>query len=542
MTVLNIYLIRPEYKTFKDALAENAQRYTVSVSPSKQGTLFVKQAQEHRPAWAPYLADGLIDPNVLGTVKSTAAVLFIEIRTAIFAVTFGHGRFLLKPDSVEERFGLLVTINSLPADALRSVDKRAIVDDRNSRIQTGQKSAAAAFGIDVERDLIRGLVGYPKDGGIGKRLSGTDALSASIDSKLENLPKILDACLRAYKSKNYQAEFPWIDHIRQLKKSGKVSDQLDGELVKLLRKAWKNNGLDENCWMTIPEIVDWSKIYGFKFTSNKREGISTDVHLPGFVQAFPTSDPTLDFLRTHCAIAVDENERPLEKWPAYRCLQCEIHLDGKQYVLSAGNWFEISKSFDQEIDRFYKSIPTFDEDLPKFKRAHGREDIYNDFLVKNDLDRWSLMDKKIIHVGGTHHKIEFCDAYGKNTLLHVKHYGASNVLGHLFNQGLVSGELLRSHHDIISLVNEKLSPDHKLRLPKSVPRDVTGMKVVFAVISESKKTELHLPFFSKVVLKGVTTRLRELGYDVFIKKIDCDDDIHVKKVPSKKARRTRSPK
>lgn len=536
MTVLNIYLLRSEFQKPRDALSENASSQSVTINSEKQGILFVKNLPEHAPAWASYLADGLKDPKILGTVKSTAAVLFVEVSTRLFAVTFGHGRFLLKPDSVEERFGLLVTINSVPADALRSVDKRAIVDDKNSRVQTGQQSAASAFGIDVERDLVRGLVGYPKEGGIGRRLSGTDSLSASVDSSLENLPNILEASLKAYRSKKYQTNFPWIDHIRQLKKSGKIADQLDEELIKVIRKAWKKNGIAENCWMTIPEIVDWSKVYGFKFSSNKREGISTDIHLPGLVQAFPDADPSLDFLRTHFAIAIDENERPLEKWPAYRCLQCEIEMSGKHYVLSAGNWFEISKSFDSEIEQFYRGIPTFQEKLPNFKREHGREDVYNEDLVKGARDRWSLMDKKIIYVGGTHHKIEFCDAYGKDTLLHVKHYGASNVLGHLFNQGLVSGELLKSHPEIISLVNAKLDVSHYLKLQAATPRNVTGLKIVFAVISESKQPALHLPFFSKVVLKSVTTRLRELGYEVFIKKIECDDDIHVKKIASKKIR------
>lgn len=140
------------------------------------------------------------------------------------------------------------------------------------------------------------------------------------------------------------------------------------------------------------------------------------------------------------------------------------------------------------------------------------------------------MDKKLVPVGGIYDKVEFCDAYTDRILLHVKHYGSSSVLGHLFNQGLVSGELLRTHDTFVTLVNEKLSASHQLALPNAVPRDVSDYSVVFAIISQSQKPGLHMPFFAKVVLKSVCSRLRELGFGaVMLAKISCDENF-VKKV------------
>ncbi|WP_081491614.1 DUF6119 family protein [Rhodanobacter denitrificans] len=99
-------------------------------------------------------------------------------------------------------------------------------------------------------------------------------------------------------------------------------------------------------------------------------------------------------------------------------------------------------------------------------------------------------------------------------LIHIKHYGSSSVLGHLFNQGLVSGELLKSHASYVDLANAKLTPAHQL--PPDIkgakmPRNVSGYIIVFGIISQSDKPDLHLPFFAKVVLKSVYTRLSELG-------------------------------
>ena len=94
----------------------------------------------------------------------------------------------------------------------------------------------------------------------------------------------------------------------------------------------------------------------------------------------------------------------------------------------------------------------------------------------------------------------------------MKRYGASSLLGHLFNQGLVSGEHLRSDKNFLNAVNKKLPKSHQLALKDSIPRDVSGFTVVFAIVSEAQEQELHIPFFAKVAFKHACTRLRSLGY------------------------------
>ena len=73
-----------------------------------------------------------------------------------------------------------------------------------------------------------------------------------------------------------------------------------------------------------------------------------------------------------------------------------------------------------------------------------------------------------------------------------------------------------------------------------VPRDVSSYTIVFCVVSQSKK-ELDLPFFAKVVLKAVCTRLKEFGYaDVKIAKIACDEAyVMVQKVKAETVRKRR---
>lgn len=526
MTTLTIYLLRDSVQTAEDAIVQGANAHEVSDGKAKFGKLFVKPTKPRSPKWAD-LFDEFLDRKLLGTVQSSSALLIVPVEGRLFAISFGQGRFMLNPDAYEERFGLIVTLNSIEQDALRSIDKRTFIDDQNSRVQTSHASPPLSFGVDIERDLVRGIVGKPKDTALGRRLAGADALTATVDVGIRGLARLLRAYLRKFSSKDYQVNFPWIDHVRQLHPKGATATGLDIQLVDILRSAWANGGQSASCWLAIPEVVNWEKVDGFKFTSSKKEGVSSDLHLPGLVAEFSDEEPSIEFLHRHHVMSVNEDEQPVDRWPVYKCLHCELDKDGKSYVLSAGRWFEVDKDFVSSVDSAFQAIPRFDEAFPSCN--HEREDDYNQYVASTSNGRWALMDKKLLKVGGIHDKVEFCDLYGNMDIVHVKYYGSSSVLGHLFNQGLVSGELLRSHSDYVRLANAELPANQLLRdepWDAAVTRDVSGYTVVFAIVSQSDKPDLHLPFFAKVVLKSVYTRLSELGFEkVKLKKVACEPNL-----------------
>ncbi|SDF39378.1 DUF6119 family protein [Dyella sp. 333MFSha] len=541
MTTFTIYLMRDTVKKAGDAVVGGAAVHEIADGPSEYGTLFVKATTPDSPKWAK-LFEAYVDRKKLGSVQSSSAAFLVPVDGRWFALTFGQGRFLLHPDAYEERFGLIVTLNSIEPDALRSVDKRRFVDDQNSRVQTNQAASALSFGVDIERDLIRGLVGKPVDEDLGRRMAGADALTVTTDAAVPDLKRFLRRYLKKFNSNAYQANFPWVDQVRQLDPRGHRAQELDTKLVEKLTEAWKHNGLADECWMALPDIIDWALVDGFKFTTSPKEGVSTDLHLPGVVQAYPDELPTVDFLKKHYAMSVDEDEKVLERWPLYRCMHCEMTTPDGSFVLSAGRWFEVDTDFVQAVDLAFQGMPAYPKPLPIY--AHKDEDDYNKDAVDKGNGAWSLMDKKMLKVGGVYDKIEFCDLYGGHELIHVKHYGSSSVLGHLFSQGMVSGELLKSHAGYLDLANGQLGTAHQLvttGATTDVPRDVSDYTIVFAIISQSQKPGLHLPFFAKVVLKSVCARLREWGYgNVMLAKIECDPMVALtKKVKPKKARKKR---
>lgn len=543
MATFTIYLLRESIVTAEDAVITGAQPHVIADGPSDYGKLFVKPTQPKAPKWAG-LFENYIDRKLLGKVQSSSAAFIIPIDGRLFALTFGQGRFLLHPDAYEERFGLVVTLNSIGSDALRSIDKRTFVDDQNSRVQTSQASSALSFGVDIERDLIRGIVGRPQNESLGRRLAGSDALTVTTDATVPDLRRLLRRYLKQFQSKDYQTNFPWVDQVFQLNPKGEKATKLDALLVEKLKEAWGKNGLVDGCWLAVPDIVNWEMVDGFKFTHSPNEGVSNDLHLPGLVQAYPQEEPNLQFLRKHHAMSVDEDERVLDRWPIYRCLHCEIDKGESSFVLSAGRWFEVGKDFASDVESAFKSIPRYTKPLPIYN--HGSEDEYNQSVVAGSQGKWCLMDKKMLRVGGIYDKVEFCDIYGSNELIHIKHYGSSSVLGHLFNQGLVSGELLKSHADYVDLANAELSTAHQLPSEPQgakMPRNVSGYTIVFGIISQSEKPDLHLPFFAKVVLKSVHARLSELGYGhVMLAKISCNPMLKLTKIVKPKNKKGKAKK
>lgn len=143
--------------------------------------------------------------------------------------------------------------------------------------------------------------------------------------------------------------------------------------------------------------------------------------------------------------------------------------------------------------------------LPE-SRIGEHENEYNE-RVASKLSGTCCMDRKNITFGDTHGQIEFCDLLTDDKkIIHVKRYGASRVLSHLFSQGLVSGDLFLSDPDFRNKVRAILPASHKTIVPISNP-DPTDYTIVYAVISRSNRL-IDIPFFSKVNLRNVMKRLK----------------------------------
>ena len=229
---LSILLLKDDFDNFNQVIKDDSRTKQFDIENGSEhiGTLYVRSSVPKPPKWSSFFEE-IIEIEDIGINTTVGAVLFIETEGKIFAVTFGSGRYLLKPDSWVERFGLKVALNSIGREKIRTIDK-TIFDaiSRHSKEQASKETDARHFGLDVEQDLLRAVTGLPKNPAIGKRIYGMDSLSVSTDIKIERLEDLLKRIYAKYMDDSYKRDFPWVDHICEVKDNSVVSE-LDTLLV-----------------------------------------------------------------------------------------------------------------------------------------------------------------------------------------------------------------------------------------------------------------------------------------------------------------------
>lgn len=507
-----------------DGLAE------ISISGSGKGYLYWKPAHPDYPKWTPLFEDSM-DIRQIGKTAGISAAFILKVAGRYFVLTFGQGgRFLIEDDVCEERFGLLVALNSVDRESFRCVDKQSLdAIQSHTRIQSGQETTADQFGLDVEQDMLKAIVGAPKDHRLGNRMTGTDSLSVSVRMDLYDLPFLLKLYKEKYEQDLSKTDYDWVNNISIVKSSSALIAVLEERLIE--KFAIKDYS---NLWLAIPEIIDWNLVSGFIYAGGK--GIlNPDINLQGFLSTLKDQPVSVDLLKhrhVHCADA--DHKYVFKHWPVYKCLYAEIDHEGKKYILNDGKWFNVSLNFAERTNSEFKKIDVSSLQLPVY--AGGGEGKYNKGVCDKHPAQFALLDdkNKISH-GGGHGQVEVCDLFSiDKQLVHIKIYGKSSVFSHLFSQGFVSGQLLQLDTEFRKKVKAKLASPFSNLINVEARPEVNEFTIVFAVISDSPETTLQLPFFSRVNLNNTWKMLRGFGFNVQLLKIEVDPIYaKTKKCPSK---------
>jgi uncharacterized protein (TIGR04141 family) len=325
-----------------------------------------------------------------------------------------------------------------------------------------------------------------------------------------NIVDFLSHCLDRYRSEDYKVNFEWIDQIAEVRNK-RIEEALNSALVERI-----NGGQIDKIWMAVPEVINWSDISGFRYKQQRRGDLKEDLDISEFVATFDGRPIDLDVLKTSDVFAISvQTDSELMRWSAFRCIYAEIELAGKIYVLNGGKWYEIARDFTDQVKQDFDGMPEANIQLPDY--VSGDELAYNQGAAAA-LGGACCMDQQVVQHGGGHGKVEFCDVLTTSgEIIHVKKYGGSGVLSHLFAQGVVSGELFASDGEFRRKLNDKLPIGYKLADPAIRP-DLARQEIVYAIISKSTDP-LDIPFFSKVSLRNARRRLQGLGYSVAKKKI-----------------------
>lgn len=511
----SIYLLKPSIGSEVEAIENPAALVERPVRSERiRGTLFIKPTKVQPPAWVSFFSGAVDLDRIALKTASTSAALVFKVDNRHVAVVFGYGRHLLKPGCWDESFGLRTTLNSIDPDSIRSIDRKSFDTlSRHTREEANREGPIEQFGLNVEQDLLRAVVGRPSADVLGKRLAGMDALTATVALRLEDLYDQIGRYLGQWRKTTYRARFPWIDQIAEIRDS-RTRLELDDLLCARLR-----TGNVSKSWLAVPLPVDWSGVGGFRYSSSSRAEIRPDLDLSEFLASLrnPT-ELAPEQLRRRCVEMLDaDGQYPRDRWQVYQCLYAEVRQGSDVFLLTGGRWYRVAPVFVQKVDREVAAIRPTNVALPKF--SHAGEQEFNVDAQRSDPSNIALMDRKNIPYGGGPSQIEFCDLYTKScVMLHVKRYQGSSVLSHLFAQGVVAGTLFAQDADFRKALNKRLPLSHRLRRPEQRPR-TEKYEVAFAIISKSRNA-LQLPFFSKVNLRQAYNTLSGLGYRVTLTKID----------------------
>lgn len=518
---LNVFLIQ-ESITQSDRIIHHNKcdsPIEIPVAGYGRGKLFIRKVPGKLPKLASIFANE-INLKEIGEISSVSAAFLIGVGKRYFVLAFGPGgRFLIKDDVCEERFGLLVALNSVDKNTFRCIDKQSFdTIQSRTRIQSREGTSQDQFGLDIEQDMLKAIVGTPSDSSLGNRMTGMDSLVVSVQMNLNNLPHLLNAYKAKFEQDLNHTDYQWVNNISQIKGTSSLINKLDKKLTSKFINS-DASGL----WIPIPEIITWNLVKGFIYDGGKKI-IYPDINLAGFLSTIrDQNDISLDMLKARRVYCADAEHNPVEKdWSIYKCIYAEVNHGDNKYILNGGKWFRINNDFVNDTNKRFNQITRSSINLPLYKG--GTEGFYNESVSKMHQDVYLLMDdrNKILHGGGKG-QVEFCDLFSrKKEIIHIKRYGQSSVFSHLFSQGFVSGQLLQLDGEFREKVVKKMkAPFCDLIKRESRPKD-REFTIVFGIISESEGKDLHLSFFSRVNLNNAARALLGFGYKVELLKIRVD--------------------
>lgn len=470
------------------------------------------------PKWAKFL--GLSKEEKEKVYNWTAfGLVFVPVNGRWFAVSFGLGHVKLDPSKFVQDFGLKVVLNAVDPKQLKSADVRT--PDENTlqrRSQTSRGSDQTAFAIDVERDIVRGLAGTPKDSMFAVRVAGTDALS--IDRKMD-VGDLAQACAEAYtmyQKTDYQKDFHWIDQIKH-EREKEVVEKLDGELIAAIDGVLKGAESD-NLFLAFPFIYDPEKTAAIRYKGFRSNLVYPELSFASYLHAMKErlkDEYTLGDLESHTVHEVDDQGKDCGgQWKISECLVFEAEVEGKTYVLSAGRWYRIDEDLAKAVQDFFDSAPRVT--LPA-AQAGENEEVYNKRL-KSEEAGYLCLDRKLITPTGASSAIEVCDFVTQEKwLVHVKDKTSSSRLSHLFNQGTVSGRVLildgQARDKIRKKIEEVEDETGQVGFIEVIPDSgadfhASDYTMVFAVLSVGDAPKL--PFFSLVTFRQAVRDLTASGY------------------------------
>lgn len=474
----------------------------------------------------------------LPRVSSAPAVLVVPVDNRIFTLSFSRGSSLLQDEAIDPTFGLRTALNSVNPHRVRSYDKRSFdALFRQTREQASNETKLESFGIDAERDLVRSVSGKPTDSNLGSSMTGGSSLRVAAKVNPSTVTHYLRRLHRKFELDNFASEYPWLGQIEAVGDT-EMQELLDSYLDDVLRGENATNRV----FLSVPQIIDWSESSGFRFVlSSRSKHIFPEITLANLARATGENIFDVEFFKRQHVEMLDENDARLKLWSLYKCLNAEIEVGDEAYALSTGIWYRVDSRLVSAVNKAALSLTAPNFSLPAFCLSDllsGGEPAFNERVAQQN-DSFCCLDNKKIHFGGGRNQFELCDLVeAGGDLLHVKRYGGSSALSHLFAQGLVSATLamervgFRRDADKLLAIEGFSLPEQRSfssKCSRSVVYTIIGGPANGGDRDGGMKSEMveQLPLFARINLSGAKRKIESLGWKVELLWVPETEEVQV---------------
>lgn len=489
---LTVKLIKSGHEP-KDCLKEQQE-----IQNKYDGQLVVKSTPS-KVKWAKYLEQDLGQ-------FSHGAVLFLEEDGQLFALCFGQGHHLIKPDVIEKKFGIIVALNSLDKDKLKSTDVFSPSDhSKQRRTQTTKDSSLEGHDFEGYSHILKKITGKVKKGyeNLFKNITASDGVTISTDTPAENLKKLCNNLGKLYEKEDCKSNFPEVFHIQEIKDTD-LKTKLDNQLAQSMQDQ------SNEVYITTPELIDFQEIGAYKFNlkDRKKNDSQENLEINNLYPLIANKGVLPESLKKWTICLLDHSGLKKYEFPIYETLVFDCSIENKNYHFTHGNWYEADKDFFNKISKEinkHKKQNIANIDLPHFQRSRfSNEEEYNTHLSSLFGKDSFLLDKSCIHIQG-YDKIEPCDvlvlrSQDDNYFIHVKRkHGGSSGLSHLFNQGDISLTLLNNQDESFMNGLSSLTKVNSINL-------IENPHIHFLIIDSSNKP--RIPLFSQISLHKTIQSIR----------------------------------
>jgi uncharacterized protein (TIGR04141 family) len=445
--------------------------------------------------------------------QSPGGLLIIERGTRTFVITFGHAWMRLQSDWLERDFGRRVVLNLMNDDAFIEVRTEQVFAQWHLASERAPRgSSVESFGVEFDRDMVSVVEGVSSDPLFGRSIRGGTSLRVNVE--LASLGALLDRSLTEFASDAYQKRWPDIDNLSAVADPAMLlalEAELDKDLVS--GKAAKRLVLFTPAQRRGEPLVAASYVIGRTSKNPAYTPYLTFGAWESYAKKYSTG-LTVAAAKKATVHLMDEAADEVGKGSVFECFGYEVALNGNQYILSSGQWYEVVSAFLKRVNRTVTRIPPPTVTLPGWNQKDD-EGTYNAgcaATVKSLL----LFDKKLVGYGGGQSKFEFCDLMdvkGKR-LYFVKIPSRSSGMSHLIEQTRRTVELFFSTDNGFraKLSAQILKNEPKADISWTTSRPRAG-DWNLCLVSMGKQ-QMALPFFARCSLANMCRDLESSGHVV----------------------------